>query len=214
MTLTYTVRPISDRTPFGGEQKSNPFRSTWPETLKLLDVELGYLEARDIVLEVDTEERHIRVDGMLRADAKVASGAVRLAFDSIHGPLTYATDRFYGAYSNDPPDWQINVRAIALGLEALRKIERYGIVKRDEQYAGFKQLGAGTALPASHMTSDQAHALIAELRDVPLEHLNTDPDSIRSSWHRARYHAHPDRLGGDRTTWDKLEEAGKVLGLI
>lgn len=33
--------------------------------------------------------------------------------------------------------WQHNVRSIALGLEALRAVDRYGITKRGEQYAGF-----------------------------------------------------------------------------
>lgn len=205
--MIYTVRPISDRTPFGGDQKSNPFRATWRETLKLLDVELGYLEAVDIVLEVDADERHIRVDGMLRADARVNSGAVRLAFDSIHGPLTYATDRFYGAYSNDPPDWQINVRAIALGLEALRKIERYGIVKRDEQYAGFKQLGAGRAMPPSHMTTDVATETIrhfADRGDMPVDQRLLE---------LARRKTHPDQ-GGKLVDWHKVGDAGRVLGLL
>lgn len=39
--------------------------------------------------------------------------------------------------------WQDNVRAIALGMEALRKVERYGITELDQQYAGFMQLNAG-----------------------------------------------------------------------
>jgi hypothetical protein len=41
------------------------------------------------------------------------------------------------------PSWQDNLRAIALGLEALRKVERYGIANRGEQYAGWAQLTAG-----------------------------------------------------------------------
>lgn len=49
--------------------------------------------------------------------------------------LVYATDacRY----------WQHNVRSIALGLEALRAVDRYGISRRGEQYAGFRG-----ALPA------------------------------------------------------------------
>lgn len=34
--------------------------------------------------------------------------------------------------------WQHNVRSIALGLQALRAVDRYGISRRGEQYAGFK----------------------------------------------------------------------------
>lgn len=206
--VIYTVRPLSDRTPFGGDQKPNPFSSTWASTLKLLEVELDLLEARDVVLEVDVPDTsQIRLDGMLRAHATVMSGAVRIAFESKHGPLTYATDRFYGQFFGSPPDWQINVRAIALGLESLRKIERYGIVKRNEQYLGFKQLGAGRAMPSSHMTSDQARDVITSIIGVV-----DRPWDVR--FKLAKRYAHPDRHDGDRTEWDRLEEAGKVLGLI
>lgn len=38
--------------------------------------------------------------------------------------------------------WQDNLRAIALGLEALRKVERYGITRGTEQYTGWKMLTA------------------------------------------------------------------------
>lgn len=34
--------------------------------------------------------------------------------------------------------WQHNVRSIALGLEALRAVDRYGITRRGQQYAGFR----------------------------------------------------------------------------
>lgn len=39
--------------------------------------------------------------------------------------------------------WKHNVRSIALGLESLRAVDRYGITKRGQQYAGFA--GALTA---------------------------------------------------------------------
>lgn len=47
----------------------------------------------------------------------------------------FAVDQF--------PTWQDNLRAIALGLDALRRVQRYGIVKEDEQYTGWKQLTGG-----------------------------------------------------------------------
>lgn len=212
--MKYTVRPISDRTAFTGKHKPNPFRATWSDTLQLLDSELGLLNATDVVFEVDVEdESQIRLDGMLRSHAKVNSPAVRLAFDSTHGPLTYATDRFQGQYYSDPPDWQINLRAIALGLEALRKMDRYGITRRGEQYTGWKALPAGRAMPASHMTRDAAIALLANLVNIPPEHLNTAPDSLRSTWRSARRITHPDRNDGDQTLWDKVEQAATMLGL-
>lgn len=44
--------------------------------------------------------------------------------------LVYATDVC--------EHWQHNVRSIALGLDRLRAVERFGISRRGEQYAGFR----------------------------------------------------------------------------
>ena len=62
---------------------------------------------------------------------------IELSFDTPqHGRLVYATDVC--------SRWEHNVRSIALGLEALRAVDRYGITRRGEQYAGWKQLASGS----------------------------------------------------------------------
>ncbi|GEP38856.1 hypothetical protein NPS01_25190 [Nocardioides psychrotolerans] len=203
--MRYVVRPISDRTVFSGKHRPSQFGSSLRNTQTLLFSEVGHLKGRDLVLEVDVAERHIRNDGMLRADARPVSPAVRIAFESAHGPLTYGTDTF--------STWQDNLRAIALALEALRKVDRYGITKRGEQYAGFKALPAGREMPASHMTRERAVAILACYVNVPPEHLNLEHDSLRSTWRSARRHAHPDRHAGDQTKWDQVEQAAVVLGV-
>lgn len=204
--LDYTVRPISDRTMFTGRHRVSQFASSWSSTEEVLERELRQLRARNVVLEMDVREDDIRVDGRIRANARPSTPAVRLAFDSSQGPLIYATDRFW--------TWQDNVRGIALGLEALRKIERYGIANRDEQYTGFKQLGAGRAMPASHMTGDAARSTLATIVGVPLIENAGDADALPRFFRQARAIAHPDRHDGARELWDKVEEAGKVLGLV
>lgn len=52
------------------------------------------------------------------------------------GRMVLATDTY--------EHWQANVRAIALTLEALRAVDRYGATQ-GRQYAGFQQLTAGGA---------------------------------------------------------------------
>lgn len=203
--MRYVVRPISDRTAFTGRHRPTPFASHWGATEGLLERELRQLAARDVVLELDFQEGQLRLDGRPYANAKAASSATRIAFESKFGPLTYATDVF--------PTWQDNVRAIALSLEALRRVDRYGVVKRGEQYAGFKALPAGRAMAASHMTRDEALSVLADIHEIPVEHFNTDPSSLASSWKRARRHAHPDRNNDDRALWDRVEQAGAVLGV-
>ncbi len=54
------------------------------------------------------------------------------------------------------PAWRINVRAIALGLEALRKVDRSGIARGNEQYTGFRALGSGIEMPAAQMAAEEA----------------------------------------------------------
>lgn len=210
--MSYTVRPISDRSAFEGKRQSSPFQSSWSSTEELLLREVRALAGRDLVLELDVRERDLRIDGRLRADARPSSAAVRVAFESVHGPLAYATDRF--------PTWQANVRAIALGLEALRKVDRYGITKRGEQYAGWKALPSGSGGTSSHMTREEALGVLGkwgrmryDLPAIPAEHVNTDPGVLASLYREARRGAHPDRNQNDQTAWDLVEHAARVLGL-
>jgi hypothetical protein len=208
----YVVRPISDRTAFTGKHKDSAFTVTYSQAIDLLERELRHLRARDIVVEVDVPESAIRLDGMLRADARAASPAVRLAFDSTVGPLTYATDRFIRpSYRRGgmQQDWQHNLYAIALSLEALRRVDRYEVTKRGEQYAGFKALPAGQAMPASHLTRTDAELIIGRWSGH-----HGGPYDVEHLVKRARFATHPDRHDGDRTAWDQVEEAAKVLGVI
>ena len=223
MSLVYTVRPISDRTPFRGEYENSQFTAGWSDTLDVLDRELWHLDAEHVVIEVDVPERGIRVDGQMRADAKVTSPAVRLAFDSKHGPLQYATDRFVRPSwqaKGAQEDWQHNLRAIALGLEALRRVDRYGITRRGEQYTGWKALPAGAgapiAMPAA-MNSDEAARLLIELSGfrgtVTERHVNqviNSPEQRTQLYRQAVKKLHPDN-GGDRALFDRLQEARTLL---
>lgn len=159
-----------------------------------------------MVVEVDVSEVDIRNDGRIRANARPETPGVRVAFESRHGPLVYSTDRFN--------HWQDNVRAIALGLEALRKVDRYGITKRGEQYAGWKALPSGRAMPASHMTADEAWAILGSFGDRPISEQRADPSGLRVAFKKARAFAHPDRHDGDRSLWDQVEQAATVLGLL
>lgn len=204
-----TIRPLTDwrgeRTPAYERKAHNFSRPTnsyrrqdipWSETLVLLDRELGFLNAEAIVLQVQVTERDIRLDGQLRADARPSDPAVRLLFDSKHGPLTYQCDRF--------ASWQDNARAIALGLEALRKVERYGITEHGEQYKGWLAIeGPPEVSPREVFAAVIGQGVDAADRGI----------SDRDLWRRARAEAHPDRNGGRRELWDQVETAARQLGL-
>ncbi|WP_143483560.1 molecular chaperone DnaJ [Propionicimonas paludicola] len=207
-----TIRPLTswtgERTPASRRKAHNFTRQSgngwdrqdlpWSDTLQLLDRELTALRASGVVVQISVTERDIRLDGQLRTNARPSDPAVRLLFDSKHGPLTYQCDRF--------ATWQDNCRAIALGLEALRKVERYGITEHGEQYKGWLQLEAGLPMATPR---EVFAAVIGEGVDAADKSL-ADVDL----WRRARAAAHPDRNGGRRELWDQVESAAKQLGLV
>jgi len=210
-----TIRPLAgwtgDRTPASQRKRHAFTRQTgngwdrqdmpWTDTLQVLDRELSALRAEAVVLQISVTERDIRLDGQLRADARPSDPAVRILFDSKHGQLTYQCDRF--------TTWQDNARAIALGLEALRKVERYGITQHGEQYKGWLQLEAGTG---AMTTQAQACELFSRLSGV-LVTPGESKQSLMARWRESRKVAHPDVNGGDHALWDQVEEAARRLGL-
>lgn len=201
MSFHYTFRPIvrwpGERTTV---RASSPFRAAWSNTLLLLERELNWLDAQHVVLQADCEERMIRSDGMLRSDARLRSPGVILSFDSKHGPLSYPCDQF--------PRWQENVRAIALALEALRKVDRYGVTRRAEQYTGWK------ALPDPHalsLTVEQACAFLAREAGIgTATSVHLSAGGFRRAYKAAAARLHPD-AGGDPRRFDKLQQAKAVL---
>lgn len=212
--MRYTTRPLSDRTWLrpGAQRKPSRFDSTWSSTLELLGREIDHLGGRDVVIEVDVREQDLRLDGTLRANARTPEQpGVVVAFEtSKHGPMLYRCDRFYAQWAGQI-DWQHNVRAIALTLEALRAVDRYGATETGQQYTGFKALPAGTAMPSSHMTRTDAIEVL--VGDRPAADFSPELEALRIAYRRARAAAHPDRHNGDRTLWDQVEQAAQVLGV-
>lgn len=162
-----TFRPLSMSLPsptYGGAYRS-PFSAPWSKTVHLLAAEVRHLQPRETILEVDLREQDLRLDGMPRANATAGTpGVVLTLVGTPHGDLRYPCSTFH--------HWQDNVRGIALALEALRKVDRYGVTKRGEQYAGWKALPAGRGDPSPQ----RGRALIAEHGSVKAALHATHPD--------------------------------------
>lgn len=197
-----TIRPI---TAWPGQltrgRRRAPFFAKWHTTLADLKRELRQLQARNTVLQVAMADRDFRVDGYPRADRRPEHPGVILSFDSKHGPLSYPCDTY--------TDWTDNLRAIALAMEALRAVDRYGVTRRGEQYAGWKALppGAGSTSSSGFATADEALRWMRAFdQTVP------DAETLlpRDLYRRLAKRLHPD-AGGDRTTWDQLDEARGLL---
>lgn len=189
---------------------ASPFgRATWDSTLDKLERELEALRAKNVVILMDVAESDLRLNGSIRVQARPSTPRVVLAFDSMHGSLKYGCDRFH--------DWQDNVRAIAHGLEALRKLERYGIASRGEQYTGWKALGSGIAMGPATMSAEQAAQFIAQQADIGadggdiyVEPDRLDPAMLERLYRLAAKRLHPD-TGGDPELFKRLVEAKLIL---
>lgn len=160
--LGLTVRPISiwpgPATP-AHERRESPFRGTvkvqtddgeryrrrntpMATTAKDLRRELEAIRATDPVLRLAVTDGDLRLsDGFPKARSVLEHPGVvvTLVARGVRGQptLTYAVDSFL--------TWQDNLRAIALGMEAQRKLKRYGIAQSDQQYVGYRALPQVTA---------------------------------------------------------------------
>lgn len=174
------------------------FKAPWPRTLELLERELANLGATGVVLQAGFEPGQIRNDGWPYGRATPAHPAVILSFrDSENRPLSFPCDRF--------ATYQENIRAIALSLEALRAVDRFGVTKRSEQYTGFKQIEA----PRAWTVEDAAQFLDVK-SGARADVLIADAEGYRMAYRAAARVLHPD-AGGNPHEWKLLGDAKALL---
>jgi hypothetical protein len=162
-----TFRPL-ERPVGGGGARLAPFHASWTSTVELLVKELRAHGARRCVLEVDIREEDLRLDGLPRANRAARTPGIVLSFEAAKVPGSPKLRYEVGTYS----DWRDNLRAIALGLQALRAVDRYGVTKRGEQYAGWKALPMGSGDPSP----ERGRVLIREHGSVAAALKATHPD--------------------------------------
>jgi hypothetical protein len=201
--MRYEIRPLG---PWIGpvtdyRKTGQQFRASWDATLKLLRDEAELLDATTLVVQVDANPDDIRRDGMLRVRARVGFPGVKVSLDSRFGPLTYATD----AYET----WQANVRAVALSMQALRAVDRYGVSKSGEQYRGWSAIEGG---PAQTMSRAEAARLLAAGTDgrFTAEQLFADRACVALAYKLAIRTLHPD-VGGDPEMFRRVTSARDLL---
>src|SRR5713226_9452415 len=110
------------------DRHNAPFKASWTNTLNLLAFELDKLSARTVTLRTMHSPHDVRLDGKLRADStNPKHPGVILTFEKFEGWDEEGRQSRY-AEMKFPCDtfgyWKDNVRAVALALEALRKIDR------------------------------------------------------------------------------------------
>jgi hypothetical protein len=170
------------------------------QTLGDLKREIRELRAKDAELLVAIPPEKFRQDGRPRADATATHPGVILSFEIPKvGRVSYPCDTY--------TRWEDNLRAIVLALEALRLVNRHGVVKHGEQYRGFLAIEA-TAAPAGFATVDDAVRWLRRL-------ISASPDELltwgpRDLLRRAQRETHPDH-GGDAATFQRVSLAEQKL---
>lgn len=177
--------------------------TTVASTIKLLKHELRMVKASDPMIAIAVKESDIRRDGYPKTNATPSHPGVIVSFDTKHGRLVYKCDTFR--------NWAVNLRAIALTLEALRKPDRYGVLNAGEQYSGQRLLTAGGV--TTTMNVIEAAKIIAsyvENRRAAEKLLLEESQMVDVYFRLAAKKIHPD-AGGTADQMDKLTKARDTL---
>ena len=171
------------------------FRSTYSQTLSLLTHELSHLRARDVILAAGYLPSHIRLDGLPHARAEAQHPAVELHFDI---PPTGQRPGYHACFPCATySTWRENLHAITLSLEALRKVNRYGVTQGNEQYQGWMRLAAPDPVDT-----------LAKHAGCSREKVLADP---KWAYRQAALHTHPDRPQGSADAFREVEHAYREL---
>jgi len=172
----------SKPTPSWSRQYSR-FKAGWQATLDLLERELNHLGAKDISVEGFFFINDIRNDGWPKSSARPTQPGVILSFTTNQGRMVMPCDRYTA--------WEANLRAIALTLEHLRAVERYGATtEKQEQYTGWLRL------PAAGATDEAAELAKILIRDACVTYFPSqvlgDQKIFDEVWRMAVKRTHPD----------------------
>lgn len=179
------------------------FSSPYSKTLALLEREISHLGGRDVLIQTYHEKADIRIDGWPRANARVPSSpGVIVTFVKRGGQtLSFPCDRFM--------TWEDNLRAIALSLEALRTVDRYGVTKSAEQYRGFEALPR----PTQHGPTTKSEAVEVLGRESGHGEAFIEfatPAELEAAIRDAQRATHPDK-GGSAGRFEEVQQAAKIL---
>ena len=217
MTWHLKIKPISK---WIGAETKNPksslFKQTYSNTKRLLEDELYYLKAIEasIQIEMFIKAEDLRLDGELRHNAKPTKPGVVLSFSKVKNRVfdknaqTWKNELLTLSYPCDSYDhWHDNLRAIALSLQNLRAVARYGVFKYEDMVSRLALPSAEGKLSdrdsALHFISIHSGRTIDQLRDKPF---------LKAGYLEAAMKLHPDK-GGSSEDFHKLQEAKRILDI-
>jgi hypothetical protein len=197
-------------------RKHPPFKTGYTETMKLLDRELRMAGAVEPIVEVALHPQQFTREGFPYKEAQPEHPGVVVRFaKKVKGkdgtpqmvPLLFKCDQF--------TRYEANLRAIAIGMEDLRRVERYGVAsEHGQQWLGFKALPAPGPEHEQVVTVEQAIRIIA---DESVEYQNDKGEVMRNpvirqdAYRMAAKRLHPDGSEHDLERWEKLQAAKALV---
>lgn len=188
----------------------SPFGKSWTQVQQLLERELRFLSYRvgSVILQTAHSPYEVRRDGKLRADVrKPVHPGVVLKFDVYNSQakryeqMSFECDQF--------TEWKANVRAIADALEALRKVNRYGVSgggKSNAHYEGYK------ALPGQETVDTEQAATLLMIHSAYSTHsILGDQKIFKDAYRQASIVLHPDKPTGSHEKFVQLQKAKEIL---
>jgi hypothetical protein len=161
-----------------------------------LEKELRHLGARDIVIQAYFTRDQIRNDGWPRSSARPSESGVIISFRNRKGQeLSFPCDTY--------KSFETNIRAIALSLEALRTVDRYGVTQQNEQYKGWAKLPPAP----ERMKADDAIAFIVLHTGI----YPANKESLQEAYRTAARKLHPDSQNGSNEQFIMLGKAKASL---
>jgi hypothetical protein len=198
------------------ERLRAPFKADYRSTVNLLDREVRMIRGIDAVVELALKDGAFNRDGIPYADATPEHPGIivrirkpvrnpRGQMDMV--PLYFPAARF--------TPYHANIRAVAIALEDLRRIDRYGVTQNSQQYLGF-----GKYLPSpTHtgvLTLEAAARFVAGVGATNGECASLASNIIdsaivwRDAYRDATTKLHPDK-NGDPEKWEMLQAAKTLL---
>lgn len=193
------------------KRKRSLFKAGYNDTFKLLNHELEFVRAETPVIQLAIEDRYWRRDGQPYANAPTEHCGIIVSFrkpirrgqELVKIPLSFPCDTY--------TRWEDNVRAVALSLEALRAVDRYGVTQNSEQYTGFKALPPpGPDHPSIATVDEAARFLHAIEPGCPVKDILHVRDNYRLVYRKVADKLHPDH-GGQPELWAQLQAAKSLL---
>ena len=203
-----------------GKKNSSPrtsqFRATYKDTMKILKFELEKADIYgDAQLQIFIRSADMRLDGNLRANVKPYEQGVKLVFQRRGEKFFNEKEQRWKqrlktvSYPCDAFDnWQDNLRAIALSMEKLRSVERYGVFK----YGDIMDRLALQAADGKATSADEAARIISEFSGESATEIVAYKIRFDDAYRAALKRVHPDNQEtGSKENFLRVQDAKKVL---